>query len=87
MAKFQELNYEFIEHPAYSSDFAPFDYYLFLNLENTGRNRFTSNDEAIATANGYFADKLESHFHDVIEFLSNVGINVLKFQLIMVIEK
>jgi len=73
MAKFKELNYELFEHPAYSPDLAPSDYnnyYLFPNLKIffVGK-RFTSNDEAIAAVNGYFANLPESHFNGGIELL------------------
>ncbi|KZC14057.1 Histone-lysine N-methyltransferase SETMAR [Dufourea novaeangliae] len=70
MAKFNELKYELLEHPAYSPDLAPSDYYLFPNLKKfLARKRFTSNDEAIAAVNGYFAYLPESHFNDGIELL------------------
>jgi len=70
MAKFKELNYELLKHPAYSSDLAFSDYYLFPNLKKfLAEKRFTSNDEAIAAVNGYFANLPESHFNDGIELL------------------
>ena len=70
MAKFKELNYELLDHPAYSPDLAPSDYYLFPNLKKfLAGKRFTSNDEAIAAVNGYFANLPESHFNDGIELL------------------
>ena len=83
MAKFKELNYEMLEHPAYSPDLAPTDYYLYPNLKIfLAGKRFTSNDEAIAAVNGYFANLPESHFNDGIELLEKRW-NVLKFQEIL----
>ncbi|XP_025154422.1 activating transcription factor 3 isoform X2 [Harpegnathos saltator] len=65
MAKFNELKYELLEHPAYSPDLAPSDYYLFPNLKKfLAGKRFTSNDEAIAAVDGYFAHLPESHFNN-----------------------
>jgi [histone H3]-lysine36 N-dimethyltransferase SETMAR len=37
--KIKSLNWEILEHPAYSPDLAPSDYYLFLSLSNDLRNR------------------------------------------------
>ncbi|EFN76357.1 hypothetical protein EAI_02829, partial [Harpegnathos saltator] len=49
---------------------APSDYYLFPNLKKfLAGKRFTSNDEAIAATDGYFADLPESHFNNGIELL------------------
>jgi len=45
------------EHLIYSSDFDPSDYYLFSNLKTFLVGKlFTSNGEAIASANWYFTD-------------------------------
>ena len=80
MAKFKELNYEFLKYLAYALDLASFDYYFFPNLkEFLAGKRFISNDKAIATVNGYFVDLQESHFNDRIELLESVEINVLEF--------
>ncbi|CAK9806460.1 Histone-lysine N-methyltransferase SETMAR [Anthophora plagiata] len=70
MAKFNELKYELLKHPAYSPDLAPSDYYLFSNLNKfLAGKRFTSNDETVATVDRYFADLPESHFNNGIELL------------------
>jgi len=49
-----------LEHPPYSPDLAPSDFYLFpkLKLFLAGQ-RFSSNQEAIAAVAGYFADYKE----------------------------
>jgi len=70
MAKFKQLNYELLEHPAYSPDLAPSDYYLFPNLKKCLAEKcFTSNEEGIAAVNGYLANLPESNFNDGIELL------------------
>jgi histone-lysine N-methyltransferase SETMAR len=57
MEKLRDLRYKLLEHPPYSPDLAPSDFYLFskLKLFLTGQ-RFSSNQEAIAAVEGYFAD-------------------------------
>jgi hypothetical protein len=56
MGKLRNLQYGLMEHPHYSADLVPSDLYLFpkLKLFLTGQ-RFSSNQEAIATVEGYFA--------------------------------
>jgi len=57
MGKLRDLHYELLEHPPYSSDLAPSDFCLFpkLKLFLAGQH-FSSNQEAIAAVEGYFAD-------------------------------
>lgn len=70
MAKFNELKYKLLDHPAYSLNLASFDYYLFLNLKKFLVGKcFLSNKKDIATIHRYFADLLESRFNDSIELL------------------
>ncbi|EFN89317.1 Histone-lysine N-methyltransferase SETMAR, partial [Harpegnathos saltator] len=62
--------YELLEHPAYSPDLAPSDYYLFPNLKKfLAGKHVTSDDEVIAAVDGYFAELPESHFNNGIELL------------------
>jgi histone-lysine N-methyltransferase SETMAR len=53
-----------LEHPPYSPDLAPSDFYLFpkLKLFLAGQ-RFSSNQEAIAAVE-YFADLTKNHYRD-----------------------
>jgi len=53
MGELRDLHYESLEHPPYSPDFAPSDFYLFpkLKLFLAGQ-RFSSNQEAIAAVRG-----------------------------------
>ena len=59
MAKFQELRYELLPHPPYSTDLAPSDYFLFPNLKKwLSGKRFYSNYEIISQTNTYFREIL-----------------------------
>jgi histone-lysine N-methyltransferase SETMAR len=65
MGKLRDLHYELLEHPPYSPDLAPSDFCLFpkLKLFLAGQ-RFSSNQEAIAAAEGYFADLMKNQYRD-----------------------
>jgi len=67
MGKFRDLHYELLEHPPYSPDLAPSDFYLFpkLKLFLAGQ-RFSSNHDATAAVDGYFADLTKNHYRDEI---------------------
>jgi histone-lysine N-methyltransferase SETMAR len=62
MEKLRDLHYELLEHPPCSPYLAPSDFYLFQKLKFflTGQ-RFSSNQEAIVTVKGYFADLRKNH--------------------------
>jgi histone-lysine N-methyltransferase SETMAR len=64
--------FELLEHPPYSPDLAPSDFYPFpkLKLFLTGQ-RFFSNQEAIAAVEGYFADLMKNHYRDRIVALEH----------------
>ena len=68
----RDLHYELLEHPPYSPDLAPSDFYLFpkLKLFLAGQ-RFSSNQEAIAAVEGYFADLTKNHYRDRIMALEH----------------
>jgi len=72
MGKLRYLHYELLEHPPYSPYLAPSDFYLFpkLKLFLAGQ-RFSSNQEAIAAAEGYFADLTKNHYRDGIMALGH----------------
>jgi histone-lysine N-methyltransferase SETMAR len=65
MGKLRDLHYELLEHPPYSPDLAPPNFYLFLKL------KLFSNQEAIAAAEGYFADLTKNHYRDGIMALDH----------------
>jgi len=60
MGKVRDLHYELLEHPPYSPDLAPSDFYLFPKLFLTGQ-RSSSNQEVIAAVEGYYADLMKNH--------------------------
>jgi len=65
MEKLRDLYYKLLEYPPYSPDFAPSDFCLFpkLKLFFAGQ-RFSSNQEATAAVEGYFADLAKNHYKD-----------------------
>jgi len=72
MGKLRDLRYELLEHPPYSPDLAPSDFSLFpeLRLFLAGQH-FSSNQEAIAAAEGHFADLTKNHYRDRIMALQH----------------
>lgn len=72
MNKLEQLRYELVEHPPYSPDLAPSDYYLFPNLKKMlqGR-RFTSNEEVETQTNAYFEALPKLYYQTGLEMLKN----------------
>jgi hypothetical protein len=72
MGKLRDLYYELLEHLLYSADLAPSGFYLFpkLKLSLAGKC-FSSNQEAIAAVEGYFADLTKNHYRDRIMALEH----------------
>ena len=72
MGKLMDLHYELLEHPPYSPELAPSDFYLFpkLKLFLAGQ-RFSSNQEAIAALEGHFVDLSKNHYRDGIMALEH----------------
>jgi len=72
MRKLRDLHYELLEHPPYSPDLAPSDFCLFpkLKLFLAGQHA-SSNQEAIAAVEGYFADLMKNHYRDRIMALEH----------------
>ena len=65
MAKIHELPFELLDHPPYSPDLAPSDFFLFPHLKIAlGGQRFSSNEEAITFVNNYFAEKNTEYYLD-----------------------
>jgi hypothetical protein len=65
MGKLRDLHYELLELPPYSLDLAPSDFFLFpkLKLFLAGQP-ISSNQEAIAAVERYFADLTKNHYRD-----------------------
>ena len=75
-AGFTELN-----HPAYSPDIAPSDYYLFSNLKKFLRGKnFASDDEAIDTVEEYLGGLDQQFFSQGVESLRDRWIRVIVSQ-------
>jgi histone-lysine N-methyltransferase SETMAR len=69
--KLRDLHYELLEHPPYSPAVAPhFCLFPKLKLFLAGQH-FSSNQEAIAAVEGYFADLTKNHYRDGIMALEN----------------
>jgi histone-lysine N-methyltransferase SETMAR len=63
MGKLRDLHYELLEHSPYSPDLAPSDFFLFPKLKLfLAGEYFSSNHEAIAVVEGYFAYLTENHY-------------------------
>jgi len=87
IGKLRDLHYELLEHPSYSPDLGPSDFCVFpeLKLFFAGQ-RCSSNQEAIAAVEGYFADLTKNHYRDGImalehrwnKCISLKGVNVEK---------
>jgi hypothetical protein len=57
MGKLRDLHYELLQYLPYSPDLVPSDFCLFPKLKLfLGSQDFSSNQEAIAAVEGYFAD-------------------------------
>jgi histone-lysine N-methyltransferase SETMAR len=65
MGMLRDLYYELLEHPLYSPDLAPSDFSLFpkLKLFLAGK-RFSSNREATAALEEYFANLTKNNYRD-----------------------
>ena len=65
IAKILELRFELLDHPPYSPDLDPSDFFLFPHLKIAlGEHRFSSNEEAITFVNNYFAAKNAEYYLD-----------------------
>lgn len=64
-AKLFQLGYELIDHPPYSPDLAPCDFFLFPNLKKwLGGRRFATNDEVMTETSHYFEDLEQNYFSE-----------------------
>ncbi|KAG5332541.1 SETMR methyltransferase, partial [Acromyrmex charruanus] len=79
MAKFNEFRYELLLHPAYSPDFAPYDYFLFPNLKKWfGGKRFITREQLIAEIEAYFERVDKSYYSDGLKKLENCWIKCIE---------
>jgi len=64
MAKIHELRFELLDHPPFSLDLAPSEFFLFPHLKIAlGGHRFSSKEKAITFANIYFAKKNAEYYN------------------------
>ena len=81
MAKFNEFRYELLPHPAYSTDLALYDYFLFLNLEKWfGGKGFTTKEQLIAETEIYFEGLDKSYYSDGFKKLDNHWIKCIELK-------
>lgn len=79
LQKISDMNWERLEHPAYSPDLSPSDYYLFRSMEHWLRGKkFTVIEEMRQSLTYFFASKDRGWYHR--------GIHKLAEQLQKVIE-
>lgn len=70
LQKIDEIGFELVDHPPYSPDLAPSDYYLFPKLKKHLKGkRFSTNDEAICAVEEWFADQDKDFFLNGLELL------------------
>ncbi|GFU70146.1 histone-lysine N-methyltransferase SETMAR [Trichonephila clavipes] len=63
MVKTHKLQFELLDHPSYSPDLAPINFFLFPHLKIAlGGQRFSLNEEAITFVNNYFAEKNAEYY-------------------------
>ena len=63
MATIRENGFEIIEHPPYSPDLAPSDYFLFGNLKNYLRGTsYGSDNDVFEAVEGYFRSQNASFY-------------------------
>ena len=62
-AAIHECKFEQLNHPPYSPDLAPNNYYLFRNLKsNLRRTRFRDDDELKAATEAWFEDQIDDFY-------------------------
>jgi histone-lysine N-methyltransferase SETMAR len=72
MGKLRDLHYALLEHPPFSSDLAPSDFYFFPKLKIfLAGQRFSSKQEAIAAVVEYFANLTKNRYRDGIMALEH----------------
>jgi len=64
MATLRDCGFELVDHPPYSPDLAPSDYFLFPNTSET-------NDEVISAAEGFFEEQDETFYTSGIQVLQH----------------
>ena len=69
-AAIRECKFEQLNHPPYSPDLAPSDYYLFRNLKSHLRGtKFRDDDELKAAIEAWFEDQIDDFYFKGIDCL------------------
>ena len=77
MNTIQQLNWEVLEHPAYSPDLAPSDFHLSGPLKNALRcHRFAADDEVKEVVHDWLRSQLQISFQTALRSLEIAGLNV-----------
>ena len=72
----QQLNWEVLEHPAYSPDLDPSDFHLFGPLKNALRgHRFAADDEVKEAVHDWLCSQPQTFFSNSIRSLQIAGLN------------
>ena len=70
MAAVHDCGFELVDHPPYSPDLAPFDYFLFPNMKkHLAVKQYRTDDEVIAAVEDFFKDQNESFYTTGIQAL------------------
>ncbi|GFU90705.1 histone-lysine N-methyltransferase SETMAR [Trichonephila clavipes] len=81
MAKIHELQFELLDHPPYSPDLAPSDFFLLPHLKIVLEGqRNSSNEEAITFVNHYFVEKNVEYYLDGYRVGSFTGRSVQRYK-------
>ena len=71
-AKMKELGFKNVEHPAYSPDLAPSDYFLFKNLKkHLAGKKFSTDEEVMGAVEAHFGAKDERYFSEGLKAIEN----------------
>lgn len=81
MTKWNELKYELLLHPLYSSYLVPSDYYLFFNLKKyLQEDIYASNEDIKRRTDEYFATLKKSYYVKGIQMLQNRWQKCISFE-------
>ena len=79
-----QLNWEVLEHPAYSPDLAPSDFHLFGHLKNALRgHRFAADDEVKEVVHDWLRSQPQTFFSNGLRSLQIAGLNVSRREIIL----
>ena len=72
MAAARDCGFQLVDHPPYSPDLAPSDYFFFPNMKkHLAGHRFTTDDEVIAAVEEFFGDQNQAAFTSGIQKLQH----------------